>query len=195
MSAPFDAVVVANASGDWGLTPEQKAAFIAFVHDQGKGLVVMHSGIDANHDWQAYTDMIGGEFVGHPFNTAEDVLINAPLVNEDPAFPAMAHLPKGLRKQDEFYILRNYDRKDVDVLLRLDERKLDFSKVEGRVPPDHDMPIAWAKAYGKGRVFVSSLGHAKEAFDDPDIERMYGEAIKWALGLTEADVSSHPKRN
>jgi type 1 glutamine amidotransferase len=191
----FDAVVVANASGDWGLTAEQKAALVGFVRDRGKGLVVIHAGIDANHNWRDYIDMVGGEFVGHPFNTVEDVVVNFPLANEDPAFPAVSHLPKAFRKQDELYVLRNFARGEVDVLLRLDERRLDFSTVEGRVPPDHDMPVAWAKAYGKGRVFASSIGHTRESFEDPDVARMYAEAIEWALGLTDADVASHPRRN
>jgi uncharacterized protein len=189
----FDAVVVANASGNWGLTADQKAALIAFVREQGKGLVVIHAGLDANHDWRDYVDMVGGEFVGHPFNTGRPV-VDFPLVNEDPAFPAVAHLAKRLRKQDELYILRNFDRREVDVLLRLDESKLDFASVEGQVPPDHDMAIAYAKTYGKGRVFASSFGHTKESFEDPDIARLYAEGIKWSLGLTDADTTSHERR-
>jgi len=190
----FDAVVVCEATGDWGLDAAQKAAFIAFVHDRGAGLVVIHAGIDANHGWRDYIDMVGGEFTGHPFNSAEQVIVNFPIVNEDPAFPAVSQLPKYFRKQDELYVLRNFDRGQVDVLLRLNERELDFSEVDGRVPPDHDMPVAWAKTYGTGRVFATSLGHAKEAFLDPDLERMYTQAIEWVLGLTEADVTSHARR-
>jgi type 1 glutamine amidotransferase len=189
----FDAVVVANASGDWGLTADQQAALIAFVREQGKGLVVIHAGLDANHGWRGYLDMIGGEFVGHPFNNAQPI-VDFPLVNEDPAFPATAHLPKRLRKQDELYIVRNFDRREVDVLVRLDESKLDFANVEALVPPDHDMAIAWAKPYGKGRVFAASFGHTKESFEDPEIARMYAEAIKWSLGLTDGDTTSHERR-
>jgi uncharacterized protein len=39
--------------------------------------------------------------------------------------------------------------------------------------------------YGKGRVFYSTLGHTEEAWADPDIRKMYFEAIKWVLGMTE----------
>lgn len=190
----FDAVVVCEADGTWGLDAAQKAAFLAFVHDWGKGLVVIHAGLDANHDWRDYIDMVGGELAGHPFNTVEQVVVNFPLVNEDPAFPAVNQLPRYFRKQDEIYVLRNFDRRDVDVLLRLNERKLDFSTVDGLVPPNHDMAVAWAKMYGAGRVFSSSLGHTKESFRDPELERMDTEAIKWVLGLTDADISSHPRR-
>jgi type 1 glutamine amidotransferase len=55
-----------------------------------------------------------------------------------------------------------------------------------------DFPLAWAKMYGKGRVFYSSLGHDAKTWDNPDVYRMYFEAIKWALGLTNADVTPRP---
>jgi type 1 glutamine amidotransferase len=48
--------------------------------------------------------------------------------------------------------------------------------------------------YGKGRVFYSSFGHAAATWDNPDISRMYFEALKWSLGLTDADVTPRPLR-
>jgi uncharacterized protein len=194
----FDAVVVAGASGDWRLSESQKAAFLAFVHDQGKGLVVIHAGIDANHEWRDYLDMIGGEFTGHPFNTPDRILVRFPLINETPAFPIVRHLPVAFSKQDELYVIRNWSRSDVNVLLRLDASKLDYAaspELATQIPPDHDFPIAWTKRYGKGRVFVSSLGHHAEAFEDPDIAQLYAEGTKWVLGLTEGDEHPHMPQN
>ena len=57
---------------------------------------------------------------------------------------------------------------------------------------DGDLPLAWAKTYGKGRVFYSSLGHDASAWDNRDVAQMYFEAIKWALGLTEGDATPRP---
>jgi type 1 glutamine amidotransferase len=54
---------------------------------------------------------------------------------------------------------------------------------------DGDFPLAWAKNYGKGRVFYSALGHAASTWDNPDVYRMYYEAIKWSLGLTDGDAA------
>jgi type 1 glutamine amidotransferase len=47
--------------------------------------------------------------------------------------------------------------------------------------------------YGKGRVFYSTLGHTQEAWNDPDIRKMYFEAIRWVLGMTEGSTASHPR--
>ena len=46
--------------------------------------------------------------------------------------------------------------------------------------------------YGKGRVFYSSLGHDAKTWDNPDVYHMYFEAIRWALGMTDADVTPRP---
>lgn len=189
----FDAIVVANASGDWGLTEEQKAALIAFVHDQGKGLVVIHAGLDANHHWRDYIDMVGGEMTGHPFNNVDTVLLPFPLVNENPEFPAVSHLPGRFIHQDELYVFRNWSRSDVNVLLSMDTSRLDTSDLMPMLPPDLDIPVAWTRRYGAGRVFSSSIGHHAEAFEDPAVVQMYTEAIKWALGLTEGDEAPHAR--
>src|SRR4029453_18199827 len=50
---------------------------------------------------------------------------------------------------------------------------------------DGDYPVAWAKMHGKGRVFYATLGHAPESWDNPQIQKMYFEALKWAMGLSE----------
>ncbi|CAN7446707.1 ThuA domain-containing protein [Massilia sp. LjRoot122] len=190
----FDAVVVASADGDWQLSPLQKKALLDFVR-KGKGLVVMHGGLDANHDWPDYIDMVGAEQVGHPFNTVEQPIYPFPLRTENTAFPATAFFPARFVKQDELYTVRNWSREDIDVLLRIDETAVPTLGIENEVPSDHDMPVAWIKSYGNGRVFASSLGHTHEAYSDPEIVRMYSEAIKWALGLTHGPYPRpHPRK-
>jgi type 1 glutamine amidotransferase len=183
----FDAVVVASATGDWGLDESQKAALLDFVRGGG-GLVVMHGGIDANHGWKDYVDMVGGEFVSHPFNSDGWVVFPFPLLNENPGTPMTSFLPRQFVKQDELYVVRNFSRDDAEVLVSVDKGVLDMSRVAWQLPPDRDIPVVWIKQYGKGRVFVSTLGHAKEAFDDPEVARIYLEGIKWALRLSGGDA-------
>jgi hypothetical protein len=199
----FDAIVFVNCTsvtrekGGWNLDAEQKQALLSFVHDDGKGLIAAHASLDANYDWPEWAEMVGGWFGGHPWGT-----FNAPVIVEDQTFPAMRHFPKYLRLVDEMYSPREWSRDKVNVLMRLDESKLDYTSPQpggkagapvGR--PDKDQAIAWSKMYGKGRVFYSSLGHTKEAFADPDVRKMYLESVKWVLGKTEGSVTPHPKVN
>ncbi len=180
----FSAVVIVSAEGDWGLRKEQKQALIDFV-SQGGGLVVIHAGLNANRDWPEWAAMIGGRMAGHPFNTLDQPIRPFHFINEDPQSPISDHWPHGFVEQDEVYVISGFSRADNQVLLSLDPRSLDLSGLEDQIPPDHDFPVAWERRYGSGRVFVSSLGHTREAFGDPDIAEMYSQAIRWSLGLIE----------
>jgi len=168
------------------LTPEQKADLLAFVHDDGKAFIVAHSGATAFFSWPEFGEMIGGRFDEHPWG-----IISAAVIVEDNSFPGMSHLPKAFDHTDEFYQLKDFSRSKAHVLLRLDVSHLDLSGplVHHR---DSDFPLAWAKMYGKGRVYYSALGHDPSTWDDRAVQEMYFEAIKWGLGLTNADISPRP---
>lgn len=183
----FDAVVFVNTTGSWGLNDEQKQALLAYVHDDGKGFIGAHAALDANYDWPEYNEMIGGWFEAHPWNT-----FDAPVIIEDPGFPAMKHFPLRFQMTDEMYSPKNWSRDKVNVLARLDESKLDYSK-NPRSRADKDQAVAWSKMYGKGRVFYSTFGHTKDAWENPDVLKMYSEAVKWAIKRTEGSTASHPK--
>jgi type 1 glutamine amidotransferase len=181
----FDALVFASTTGELNLTGDQKADMMSFIKDDGKGFVGIHAALDTNYKWPEYGEMIGGWFNEHPWGT-----FNAPIILEDPGFPAVRHFPSAFVKHDEIYQAKEWSRGKVNVLLRLDETKLDFNNPRVH-RDDHDFAVAWSKMHGKGRVFYSTLGHTKEAWDDPDIQKMYFEAIKWVLGMTEGRTTSH----
>ena len=66
----------------------------------------------------------------------------------------------------------------INVLMRLDETKLNYDNNPRIHRADRDFPVAYCKMYGKGRVFYSTLGHTPESWDDPDVQKMYFEAIR-----------------
>ncbi len=105
----------------------------------------------------------------------------------------MRHFPKAFVKYDEIYQPKEWSRDKVNVLLSLDPTKLNYANNPRVHRTDHDFAVAWDKMYGKGRVFYSTLGHTEEAWNDPDISKMYFEAIKWVLGMTEGSTASHPR--
>ncbi len=75
--------------------------------------------------------------------------------------------------------------------MRLDTAKLDLSNPRVH-RKDGDFAVAYAKMYGNGRVFYSTLGHPAENWDDPRIQKMYTEAIRWATRQVDADITSRP---
>ena len=142
---------------------------------------------------------------------------NLPIIVEDPNFPGLSNFPHEFLFKDQYTIVGpNYSR-DVDhVIMRLDSSKFDatfaalqperdfgrsvsqqefrgiFTRLAG-LRKDGDFPIVWAKSYGKGRVWYSTFGHLEQTMDDQHIEQMYIGAIRWALGLTTADITPHQR--
>jgi uncharacterized protein len=184
----FDALVFVSTTGELDLDESQKNDMMSFIRDRGKGFVGVHAALDTNYQWTEYGEMIGGWFDQHPWYT-----FNAPIVNEDPSFPAVRHFPKAFVKYDEIYQPKQWSRDKINVLLSLDPAKLDYANNPRVHRTDHDFAVAWDKMYGKGRVFYSSLGHTEESWNDPDIRKMYFEAIKWVLGMTDGSTASHSR--
>jgi uncharacterized protein len=184
----FDALVFVSTTGELDLDDSQKQDMMSFIKQDGKGFVGIHAALDTNYKWPEYGEMIGGWFDQHPWST-----FNAPIINEDPSFPAVRHFPKEFVKYDEIYQAKEWSRDRVNVLLSLDPARLDYANNPRIHRTDHDFAVAWDKMYGKGRVFYSTLGHTEEAWEDPDIRKMYFEAIKWVLGMTEGSTTSHPR--
>jgi type 1 glutamine amidotransferase len=166
------------------INDQQKAELLAFVRG-GKGFVAAHTGLTAFASWPEFGEMVGAKYGGHP--------ISGPgrIINEQPSFPAVRHFAPTMPFSDEFYLPDGLNRQQVDVLLRLDTSDVPAS--EG-VQPGTDYPLAWAKTYGQGRVFYSSLSHASETWDLRAVQLMYLEAIKWSLGLTDATPMPHAMR-
>jgi len=167
------------------LEAAQRTELAAFVRDEGKGFVAAHTALGAFESWPEFGEMLGGRYDDHPWNVASGTVIN-----EDPAFPATKHFPPSFPFVDEFYQTKEFSREKLRVLLRLDVSKMPPNPRLRRT--DGDLPLAWARMYGKGRVFYSSLGHATETWDNRDVAQMYFEAIKWCLGLTAGDATPRP---
>ena len=184
----FDALVFLSTTGELDLDDSQKKDILSFIKDDAKGFVGVHAALDTNYKWPEYGEMIGGWFDQHPWST-----FNAPIINEDPSFPAVRHFPRAFLKFDEIYQPKEWSREKVNVLLSLDPTKLNYANNPLIHRTDHDFAVAWDKMYGKGRVFYSTLGHTEDAWNDPDIRKMYFEAIKWVLGMTEGNTASHAR--
>lgn len=154
----------------------------------GGGLVAIHSATDGG--WPEYTEMIGGNFDGHPWGAGGTWTI----ANEDPTHPIVRDVYGGKRflLKDELYQYKDFDRSKVRVLLSVDMSAFQ-NQSRGEKRDDSDYALAWVKDYGKGRVFVSSLGHNNEIFYNPEILKMWVEGFRFVLGETDVETSSKDK--
>ena len=181
----FDGVLF-YTGGTLEMDDQKKADFMSFIHDDGKGFIGIHSAAITFTQWPAYGEMLGGYYDEHPWNTFE-----APIVLEDAAFPGMQSWKPSFTLTDEIYQITMFSRANTRVLMRLDPSKLDLKNPRVH-RTDHDFAVAWAKMYGKGRVFYSTLGHVEANWDRPEFQAMVTGAITWAVGLVDADVTPRP---
>lgn len=174
----FDAIFFVGVR-EIDLAADQRADLLSFVHDDGKGFVAAHAGATAFFSWPEFGELLGGRFDEHPWGIADGTV-----VVDDPRFPAMRHFPPRVVVRDELYQLKNFSRDEVHVLAHLDSSKLDLARPLVH-RSDGDFPVAWSKTYGRGRVFYSSLGHDADDWDNPLLQQMYVQAIRWSLRQAE----------
>ena len=167
--AGVDAVFFANTTGDLGIPDVQ--AFVDWV-GSGKGFLGAHSASDTYHDSPAYLGMLGGEFVTH------GAIVEAEVRVSDTSNVTVAHLAPTFRIADEWYRFQ-ITASSRTVLLKFDRNPPDGLGNPGDAV---DLPLAWQKAHGSGRVFYTALGHRPETWDDSRFRKHLLEAIRWATG-------------
>ncbi|WP_112467094.1 ThuA domain-containing protein [Streptomyces triticisoli] len=165
---PYAAVVFLSTSGEV-LTPAGRVRLAAYV-ERGGGFVGVHAAACTEYDWPYYGELLGARFARHPEYQPGRVLV------EDHDHPATRHLPAVWPFTDEWYDFRTNPRGAVRVLARADES----SYRGGGMGADH--PLVWCREQGLGRVFYTALGHASEAYADPDFLAHLRGGIDWAAG-------------
>ena len=165
----IDAVFFANTTGNLGIP--DLPAFLDWVAS-GKGFLGSHSASDTYHEAPSYLAMLGGEFVTH------GAIVEAEVRVSEPANPAVAHLAPSVRLADEWYRFQLMGPGRT-VLLKFDRNPADGVGTAGEAA---DLPVAWQKPHGAGRVFYTALGHRQEIWDDARFRKHLLEAVRWAMG-------------
>jgi type 1 glutamine amidotransferase len=149
----------------------------------GKAFIGFHAASDTFKDSDAYCQMIGGHFAGHPWNAAGE----HGFVVHEPDHPLVAMFPERFRWRDEIY---QYDDRfrpeNVRVIV-----SLDMAASKPREP--WHVPVAWVREEGAGRVFYSNFGHNDATWAEPMFRRHFEQGIAWALGRLAAPAAPNPE--
>jgi hypothetical protein len=167
--AGFDALVFANTTGNLGV-PDLDA-LLNWIRE-GHGLAGMHSASDTYHESPDYLDMLGNEFRTHGDQATVDAIV------ENAAHPASSPLGSRFRVFDEIYLFTKPNRGSVTMLLSLDRHPADGLPDAGKPA---DLPLAWSKSYGQGRVFYTALGHREDVWENPIYQQHILGGIQWVL--------------
>jgi len=170
-----------------------KAAFLDAIHN-GKGFIGTHSAEDTFHSpggrWvldgdkaDPYVKMIGGEFIIHGSQQkAHQIVV-------DKNFPGMSAVPDDFGPQEEWYSLKNF-QPNLHVLLVQETSTMKRDAGGDRTAYNRpNYPSTWARMYGKGRVFYTSMGHRSDVWTNPVFQSVLLGGINWAVGNVEADVT------
>lgn len=203
--AAFD-VIVFYTSGDLcavgpdgapAMTAEGKQALLDAIAG-GKGFVGVHSACDTFHTGETgpgypkdqsgryrehgmaadpYIRLLGGEFISHGPQQVARVRVTSR------AFPGCAGLGESFSCHEEWYSLKEF-AEDLHVLL-----VLETAGMQGRDYARPDLPLAWARRHGQGRVWFTAMGHREDVWESERFQAMLAGGIAWAGRRVEAEVS------
>lgn len=177
--AQFDGVVFVSTTGE--LPIPDLGAFLKWIQD-GHAFIGIHAASDTLKSSDAYVEMIGGHFAGHPWTAKGE----HGFVNHDSTHPVVKMFPERFRWKDEIYQYGpRYKPENVRVLLSID--------MAASTPknPWH-VPVSWVRDYGRGRVFYTNLGHNDETWSDDAFQKHLTEGTAWALGRFDAPSKANP---
>jgi type 1 glutamine amidotransferase len=183
------------------MTPEGKAAFLDAIK-KGKGFIGTHAASDTFHTNEPggfdtknrepryhnygekadpYVHMLGAEFIIHGKQQSSKMRV------VDPKFPGFKDRAD-FELTEEWYSLKDF-ADNLHVLL--------VQETQGMTGEPYERPAypaTWARMYGKGRVFYTSMGHREEVWTNPIFQEILLSGIAWSVGNLKADVKPNIRK-
>jgi len=172
----YQAVVFFTAINPPGVDVEALAAWVA----KGGAFTGIHSTANTYQRIPVFGEMLGARYDRRPWRTREAPQTKVRVTVENRTHPATRHLGASFEIADDIYLFKSFNRGKVDLLLSLDPGSLDLTNPKMNAN-DQDLPVAWAKAHGKGRVFYTALGDWEPTWKNPGYRTHLIEGIRWTM--------------
>lgn len=165
----LDLIVSCWTMGD---IPHEYVVNLSKAVGSGVGLAGCHGGMcdsfRQNTEWQFIT---GGQWVSHPGGDGVEYTVNI--------CSGSSPITQGLQdfsvKSEHYYL---HIDPSIEVLATTRFPLVNYYHVSNKPV---DMPVAWTKFWGNGRVFYTSLGHHDDVFDTaPNAEELMKRGMLWA---------------
>lgn len=151
---------------------------------KGMGLAGCHGGMcDAFREDTQWQFMTGGQWVSHPGGDGVKYTVH---INHGSS-PIVAGLTDFIVHSEHYYL---HVDPAIEVLAttRFPHPDVPYYHISNKVI---DMPVAWTKFWGNGRVFYQSLGHQDKVFEDsPMAHQLMKQGLLWA-GESKAETKAH----
>jgi hypothetical protein len=183
--APYDLVVLnyydlRKPEFRWGERADN--ALLDFVRS-GKGILIYHFSVAAFDGWTEYEKLCAGNW--RPNNGHHSAAHDFTVKITDADHPVTRGLKLSFTQpKDELYANLRWQPADQYRVLAAayDEHALYQGKARQPVPgAGIDQPMLWTVQYGKGKVFVTVLGHDVPAVQTPAFVTTFSRGAEWAV--------------
>ena len=178
----YTMLIFPSTNNDVFDTDEQRLSFRRYI-EAGGGFVGIHSVTGTERNWTWFKQMMGGTFAWHARNQKFNVKII------DPSHPTMKGLPLVWERSlgDECYFTKEL-YPGIKVTMAHDLSSLNSSyddsvKIEKFSTPFKDLfPAVWYQNFDGGNIWVTTLGHNKEYYEEPMFIKHILQGIKFIAG-------------
>lgn len=163
----YKLLIFASTNNDVFDTDAQRVSFRRYIQ-AGGGFVGIHSVTGTERNWTWFKKMLGGSFSWHA------VLQEFKVVNINPEHSSMEGMPKEWTLKDECYFVKEMypgikvlmanDLTSLDLTLRDDQAEL-LKKHSAHFGDLY--PAVWYQKFDGGNIWITTLGHMKESYQDP----------------------------
>jgi type 1 glutamine amidotransferase len=154
-----------------GSATDEQVQGLATAVQAGTGLAGWHGGIcDSFRTSAEYLQLVGGQFATHPGGVKEhEIVVSA----ERADHPIVSGLTRWTQTTEQYWVLSD-GLNDVLAVSR---------HSAGDDTPwrqDYLSPAVWTRQWGRGRVFVSTIGHFPADLDVPQVRTLTERGLLWA---------------
>ena len=192
----YNFLIFTSTNNDVFDTDDQRVAFRRYI-EAGGGFVGVHSVTGTERNWKWFKMMLGETFTWHAnFQKFSIRKIDA-------SHPSMEGVPAIWEREDECYFGREM-YPGIKVLMAHDVSTLDITdkKQDSAIQKNlgtygYYFPCVWYQQFEGGNIWVTTLGHSKESYQDPVYKNHLLQGIKFVAsqykGLNYANAKSTSK--
>ena len=189
----YTLLIFTSTNNDVFDTDDQRLAFRRYI-EAGGGFVGVHSVTGTERNWKWFKQMIGETFSWHAKFQKFSVK------NIDPSHPSMKDVPAVWSREDECYFGKElYPGMKVlmvHVLSTLQTDQTDLVQKNQGSFVDY-YPAVWYQNFEGGNIWITTLGHSKESYQDPVYRNHLLQGIKYVAsqykGLNYANAHAVTK--
>lgn len=180
----YTLLIFSNTNNDVFDTNAQRLAFRRYI-EAGGGFVGLHSVMGTERNWTWFKQLIGGTFAWHAVHQKFMVKVIDPTHPTVKGWPLVSERALG----DECYFTKEFYpgikvtmAHDITTLLPVDSVKIKNNKGSfGNL-----FPAEWYQSFDGGNVWITTLGHDKEYYQQREFSNHILAGIKFVLAETKA---------